>query len=96
MAPLSTWGKSKGKKQKSKKSQKKPPKKAASSSGKGQVVEIAVFTDDRLYKTWQSRYPKDTMTKMNQYILAVINNVSLYIIDFEFNLFNFIQVFVLF
>ncbi len=84
MAPLSSWGK--GKKQKSKNAHKKPPNKASSSaSGKAQVVEIAVFTDEKLYKIWQSRYPKDTTTKMNQYILAVINNVSLQIIDFAFN-----------
>lgn len=67
MEPLSTG--------KTKKGSKKPPKKDASTSGKSQVVEIAVFTDDKLYKTWKKLYPKDTTKKMDQYILAVINNV---------------------
>lgn len=54
-------------------SKRKP--KASGSSSKSKIIEIAVFTDSHLYKTWKSRYPKDTITKLNQYVLAVINNV---------------------
>ncbi|CAL8069888.1 unnamed protein product [Orchesella dallaii] len=58
---------------------KKNPNKAfqaQSSSTPTRVVEIAVFIDSKLYSIWQGRYPKDTMTSMNQYVLAVINNMN--------------------
>lgn len=48
---------------------------ASTTPSKIRVVELAVFTDEKLYKTWQSRFPKDTTAKMNQYVLAVVNNV---------------------
>ncbi|ODN05173.1 A disintegrin and metalloproteinase with thrombospondin motifs 18 [Orchesella cincta] len=60
---------------------KKRPNKASqsttsSSSTPPRVVEIAVFVDEKLFKVWEGRYPKETKTSLNQYVLAVINNMN--------------------
>jgi len=39
------------------------------------VIELAIFTDERFWRKWASTQPTDTETKINQYILALVNNV---------------------
>ncbi|ODN05176.1 A disintegrin and metalloproteinase with thrombospondin motifs 7 [Orchesella cincta] len=40
------------------------------------VIELAIFTDERFWRKWASMHPTDTEKKINQYILALVNNMN--------------------
>ncbi|CAG7668205.1 unnamed protein product [Allacma fusca] len=47
-----------------------------SSSGK-KAVEIAVFTDEDLYNRLRKKYPKDTVKRIKDYVITMINTMDL-------------------
>lgn len=40
------------------------------------VVELAVFTDQSLYKKFKSKHANNAEAKLTQYVVSVVNNVS--------------------
>jgi len=69
----------------------KKPKTKASSSGVQEVVEIAVFTDPEFYTEMQIRYPKETNTKIKEYILTLVNAVRGIISQSQHNFYSLFQ-----
>lgn len=51
-------------------------------SSKNRVIELAIFTDEAFYRKWAAMYPEDTVKKINQYVLTLVNNVIL-IIEYQ-------------
>lgn len=49
------------------------------------VIELAVFTDEELFKEWRTRFPQQTEANVKQYVLTLVNNVRQHAIRFHFS-----------
>ena len=49
---------------------------ASASKSRKHVVEIAVFTDEDFYNTLRKKFPSDTVNKLTDYVITIVNAVS--------------------